>query len=48
MDARESAVSWIEKHNERGEQPVIEMWTDSHLELLLAQRPHLIAGYRLR
>ena len=42
------AVSWIEKHNEKGEQPVIEMWADSHLELLLAQRPHLIAGYRLR
>jgi hypothetical protein len=42
------AVTWIEKHNEAGTQPVIEMWPDSHLELLLAQRPHLAASFRLR
>lgn len=42
------AMTWIEKHNEAGTQPVIEMWPDSHLELLLAQRPHLAASFRLR
>ena len=42
------AVAWIERHNNEGRQPVIEMWPDSHLELLLAERPHLVAGSRLR
>ena len=42
------AVAWVEKHNDMGKQPVIEMWPDSHLELLLAQRPHLVAGFKLR
>ncbi|MCX9190315.1 restriction endonuclease [Carbonactinospora thermoautotrophica] len=42
------AVAWIEKHNDAGRQPHIEMWPDSHLELLLAQRPHLIAEFNLR
>lgn len=42
------AVAWIERHNEAGNQPVIEMWPESHLELLLAQRPHLVAEFKLR
>ncbi|HXR22648.1 MAG TPA: restriction endonuclease [Acidimicrobiales bacterium] len=42
------AVTWVERHNEAGKQPVIEMWPDSHLELLLAQRPHLVAQFKLR
>lgn len=42
------AVAWIEKHNDEGRQPMIEMWPDSHLELLLAQRPHVVAGFKLR
>jgi hypothetical protein len=42
------AVAWVEKHNEAGQLPAIEMWPDSHLELLLAQRPHLVAGFKLR
>jgi hypothetical protein len=42
------AVAWIEKHNEAGRQPSIEMWPESHLELLLAQRPHLVAEFKLR
>ena len=42
------AVAWVEKHNEAGRQPVIEMWAESHLELLLAQRPHLVAEFKLR
>lgn len=42
------AVAWIERHNEAGKQPVIEMWAESHLEFLLAQRPHLVAEFKLR
>ena len=42
------AVAWIEKHNDAGKQPTIEMWPESHLELLLARRPHLVAEFKLR
>jgi hypothetical protein len=42
------AVSWVEHRNNQGLLPLIEMWPESHLELLLAQRPHLIAGFNLR
>ena len=42
------AVAWIEKHNEAGKQPAIDMWAESHIELLLAQRPHLVAEFNLR
>jgi hypothetical protein len=41
-------VTWIEKHNHDRERPLIEMWPESHLELLLAQRPNLIAEFGLR
>jgi len=41
-------VAWIEKHNDAGKQPTIEMWPESHLELLLARRPHLVAEFKLR
>jgi len=42
------AVTLIEKHNEAGKRPVIDMWPESHLEFLLAQRPHLVAEFKLR
>jgi restriction endonuclease len=42
------AVAWIEQHNHAGERPLIEMWPDSQLETLLAERPHLVAEFRLR
>lgn len=42
------AVQWIEKHNESRKAPRIEMWPDSRLELLLAERPWLIAEFGLR
>ena len=42
------AVLAIEKHNNEGASPRIEMWPDSHLELLLARRPSLIAEFGLR
>jgi len=42
------AVDWIEKHNNDRKIPLISMWCDSHLESLLAARPHLVAQFRLR
>jgi Restriction endonuclease len=42
------AVAWVEKHNDAGKQPAVEMWASSHLERLLAQRPHLVAEFGLR
>ena len=42
------AVALIEKHNHKGNRPQIEMWAESHLELLLARRPHLVSEFNLR
>jgi len=42
------AVALIEKQNQSGQSPHIEMWPESHLEMLLARRPALIAEFRLR
>jgi hypothetical protein len=42
------AVTLIEIHNDAGKQPAVEMWPESHLEFLLAQRPHLVAEFKLR
>jgi hypothetical protein len=42
------AVTWIEKRNNERQSPRIAMWPDSHLESLLAERPHLVAEFRLR
>lgn len=42
------AVSLIEKHNNSDRALRIEMWPESHLERLLAERPGLIAEFRLR
>ncbi len=42
------AVAVIEKHNNDGKMPLIEMWPDSHLEAMLSTRPDLIAEHRLR
>jgi hypothetical protein len=41
-------VDWVEKHNNAGKHPEVEMWPESHLERLLAKRPHLVAEFRLR
>lgn len=42
------AVDLIERHN-RGDSALrIEMWADSHVEMLLAKRPELIAEFQLR
>ena len=42
------AIDLIEKHNQADRALHISMWPDSHLEMLLAARPHLIAEFRLR
>jgi len=42
------AVDFIERHNVSDRALRIEMWPDSHLELLLAHRPDLIAEFGLR
>lgn len=41
-------VEWVERHNDRGARPFIEMWPHSHLEMLLAQRPAIAAAHGLR
>ncbi len=42
------AVAAIEKHEQSDRAMRIEMWPESHLEMLLAARPHLIAEFGLR
>ena len=41
------AVEWVEKHNQSNTALRIAMWPCSHLELLLAERPHLISEFKL-
>lgn len=43
-----AAVELVEKHNQDDKALRIEMWPDSHLELLLAARPGLVAEFDLR
>jgi len=43
-----AAVEWAQKHNHDGKPALVEMWPDIHLEQLLAERPHLIAEYKLQ
>lgn len=42
------AIDFIERHNQADRALHIGMWPDSHLERLLAPRPHLIGAFRLR
>lgn len=42
------AISLVEQHNQSDRALNIAMWPDSHLEQLLAKRPHLIGQFRLR
>ena len=44
----DDAISVIERHNQEDRRLMIAMWPDSHLESLLAARPHLIAEFGLR
>lgn len=42
------AVRWVEQHNEEAKQPEIELWANSHLEMLLAPRGALVTELGLR
>jgi hypothetical protein len=42
------AVAIIEKQNQSDNALRIEMWTESHLESILAEKPALIAEFGLR
>ena len=42
------AVAWAEQHNNGGAAPLIELWPESKLETLLAQKPYLAAAHGLR
>lgn len=42
------AVKMVEKHNQSDRGLHIDIWPDSHLERLLAERPHLIGSFGLR
>jgi hypothetical protein len=42
------AVKWAERHNHEGKRPRVELWPESHLERLLAQRPQIAASFGLR
>jgi len=42
------AVSIVERHNHDRKRPKIEMWPESRLEAQLAQRPHVVAEFKLR
>ena len=42
------AITWAERHNQSDQAIRIELWPESHLEHLLAQRPDLIAEFGLR
>jgi hypothetical protein len=41
-------VALIEKNNQSDQALKIEMWPESHLEMILAKRPDLIAQFKLR
>lgn len=42
------AIDYVEKHNRADNGMQISLWPESHLERLLASRPHLIAQFQLR
>lgn len=42
------AVQWIERHNLDVGRPRVEPWPESHLELLMSERPELVADFKLR
>jgi len=42
------AVALIEKRYHDRLMPIVTMWPDKHLEALLAERPHLVAEFKLR
>lgn len=41
-------VAWAEKHNNDGKTPFIDLWPESTLETMLAQKPYIAAVHGLR
>ena len=42
------AVGWVEQHNNDAKAPFVDLWPESTLETLLAQKPSLAAAHGLR
>ncbi|GGK41743.1 hypothetical protein GCM10010124_38200 [Pilimelia terevasa] len=42
------AVAWVERHNEAGKVPFVDLWPEPRLTTMLSQRPWLVAEYELR
>jgi hypothetical protein len=42
------AVDYVEKHNQADSALHIQMWPESHLEMILARKPYLIAEFGLK
>ena len=42
------AISLVEQHNQSDRALHIEVWPNSHLERLLATKPHLVGQFGLR
>ena len=42
------AIGVVEKHNNSGKTPLIELWPNSQLESMLARRPDLVEAHNLR
>jgi hypothetical protein len=42
------AIGVVEKHNNDGKTPLIELWPNSQLEAMLARRPDLVEAHNLR
>jgi Restriction endonuclease len=42
------AVQWAERHNHSGKHPKVELWAETALERHLAERPNLVATFKLR
>lgn len=42
------AIGVVEKHNNDGKTPLIELWPNSQLESMLARRPELVEAHSLR
>lgn len=44
----QDAVQWVEKRRGERTVPRVDIWPESHLEMLLARRPQLVARFGLR
>lgn len=44
----QDSISWVEHRNSEGVAPFIELWSQSHLESLLAIHPDIAAAHHLR